>query len=313
MLNAAREEFLDEMNMDLVDIDHSVQYIKRRTHYLLFLKDDLPTSRTTGERVEIEIFLKEVMERICVASEDHDAFSFEVNCYASFNTASKINQRATISDPQFAKCKSANGHVAAYSLCYQIIDRAKQRRLVLEEIRRKVKAQFSVTIVCIYVQVIVNLFKLLGRVRTKRAAHVNIKNAVLNKRSDLEDKNGEVVRISHRQRKLEVAQARICRVIERRVCSSLKLKKNVSTRRLQCFWKHHCYVQKWRQAAIAIRLAYQNNACIRIQQFYLNSRIQHRLRVLLIGVAVKKLRNVLSDGTLSVLKPDNVLQLKLHN
>ncbi|EEY56446.1 uncharacterized protein PITG_09984 [Phytophthora infestans T30-4] len=278
-VRATQEEEFEEDDENLVSINYYIPYSRRRPRLPLLWKGEPPSALmcwTTGERVEMANVIEELVERLCLASEDIDAPLLQIQ------------------DNSFVRRR----------LRRRRNERANRRRRAREEARRRARARASVSLLRTCIQFIVVLMKLLGQARTKKSMLLALRDAAEETRvkNDVmirEAKDSEATRLMERQRKVQLAEVRIRRFFVRRVYPYVKIKKHVMARRLQRFWKSTYYPYKWRDAAITARLAHRNKASIQIQKFYRSSRVRKRFQALIEANARRKLRRTLTRWLLS--------------
>ncbi|KAG7392160.1 hypothetical protein PHYPSEUDO_001883 [Phytophthora pseudosyringae] len=296
------EEDLNQEDGNLVGINNQyTPYSRRRPRLPLLWESEAPSALmcwTTGERVEIADVLKEIEERVCLATEDVDAPSpKQENTAQIFAEADiqhdigpvNVHAAATIIQTLFAR----------HRLRRRRIKRANRQRRALDEAQRRAKARSSIALLRTCIQFIVVLMKMLGQARTKKAMLLVLRDAaeesrVKNDRPLKGENDSEAANVLDRKRKRQLAEVRIRRFFVRRVHPYVKIKKNVMARRLQRWWKRTYYPHKWREAALAVRLAHRNEACTRIQRLYRHFRVQSRFRALTEKHALKKLRRTLT-------------------
>ncbi|ETN09256.1 hypothetical protein PPTG_11710 [Phytophthora nicotianae INRA-310] len=315
-VNVTHEEVYDDEDGNLVGANLYIPYSRRRPRLPLLWKGEPPSSLmcwTTEEREEVANILEEIKERVCLSTEDFDVPLLQAEDNSDFFTGSDgehVNDRV---EPQTERNESAKIHVAATIIQMMVvhrrrrcrrIDRANRRRRAREEAQRRAKARASITLLRTCVQFIVILMKALGQARTKKSMLLVLRDAAEETRvnNDMlmkEEKDAEAAKLLEQQRKLQLAEVRIRRFFVRRVYPYVKIKKNVMARRIQRFWKSKYYLHKWREAAIALRLAHRNEACTRIQHFYRIFRVRNRLQALIEEHARRKLRRTLTRWLLS--------------
>ncbi|KAF4040822.1 hypothetical protein GN244_ATG06864 [Phytophthora infestans] len=310
-VRATQEEEFEEDDENLVSINYYIPYSRRRPRLPLLWKGEPPSALmcwTTGERVEMANVIEELVERLCLASEDIDAPLLQIQDNVDFSIdADELANSSMDQRHDTVKVHAAVTFIQSFvrrRLRRRRNERANRRRRAREEARRRARARASVSLLRTCIQFIVVLMKLLGQARTKKSMLLALRDAAEETRvkNDVmirEAKDSEATRLMERQRKVQLAEVRIRRFFVRRVYPYVKIKKHVMARRLQRFWKSTYYPYKWRDAAITARLAHRNKASIQIQKFYRSSRVRKRFQALIEANARRKLRRTLTRWLLS--------------